>query len=871
MKRVAATAVMLAVCNLVAGAAKQSDVLPAWPAPGARFPADPPAVPLSAERTGQTVWDDPPAVVGPYDANWYDYQPIVWGGDRRLGEGEKYHTALRQMFVRAGLVYSTEDPQPHAQTRFNFYCTNLCNQLYLRNKTGPAVKKAFEEDRSKKNLVRKPSLEDPATDAAERANAARIARQCGPLKPLGYDLRDEGTYTNSSACPFDYDFSDVSMKCFRLWLRAKYGQLDRLNATWGSSFASWEQVEPKTTDEIFAELNNDLAHANLAPWMDHREYNDDTFHAAVARYRGAVYTADPGAPVGYSGTQMPSAWGGFDFWKIGNNISWIEHYEDCGSRELIRSFLPRRAPAIAAIPYGSVDAGLRRMWYLVLHGDRGGLVWPYKGNDTSRNNLLEVQDGQVSLSQSGQVLRDVFCQARGGIPCLLARSRPVTAPVGVLYSQASIRADWPLEVLPEGKTWVNRYSSWESRLNFAAQGREGFYKLLEDLGLQYTCISSRQVERDELRDRGIRLFIVPRGIALSDLEIAQLRKFVQDGGVLVCDLMAGRMDEVGRVRRDSPIDGLLGLRRAAFAFQQQTGRDKQGFGQSMELTMASNFHGLKKGQILKIQGFQEPGLQADAARPLATTPTGPALLERKLGKGAAYTLNFDIPNYLAQRATDRPAEATRDTRRVMQALLARADVEPKVAVAAKGGREHPVGIETFQYQLGPASIVAANVNGSVRIEIDLSDSGQAVRAGELPLRIELPKAGYVTEMRTGRHFGKTGRVDVMLPKAGPVVLSVLPYEVKGLNVDIGQGRIADGRLAIDVSIGAKGALTDHVVHAEFVDAQGQVVPESVVNLPLRGGRYRGAIDCSFVHGDGPWTLQLRDVASAVTWKGPVTR
>ena len=301
-------------------------------------------MPVSVERTGQAAWQNPPAVVGPYDANWYDYQPIVWGGDKRLGEGEKYHTALRQMFVRAGLVYSADSPKEHADTRFPFYCTNLCNQFYLRNKTGPAQMKGFKETRSKEYLVRKPSLEDPATDAAERGRAASIAKQCGPYKPLGYDLRDEGTYVNSAACPFDYDFSDVSMKCFRLWLQAKYGGLDQLNVEWGSSFPSWDQVLPKTSDEIIAELGRGVAHANLAAWMDHREYNDDTFHAAVARYRDAIHANDPGAPMGYSGTQMPSAWGGFDFWKIGNNVSWVEHYEACGSRELIRSFSAARVP-----------------------------------------------------------------------------------------------------------------------------------------------------------------------------------------------------------------------------------------------------------------------------------------------------------------------------------------------------------------------------------------------------------------------------------------------------------------------------------------------------------------------------------------------
>ena len=105
--------------------------------------------------------------------------------------------------------------------------------------------------------------------------------------------------------------------------------------------------------------------------------------------------------MGFSGTQMPSAYGGFDFWKICRTVSWIEHYDICGLRELMRSFLPRRYPLIAAMRYRrSIDEGLMRLWYLVLHGDTGGLVWPY-GRPGGKAVVLEVQGGKVTLTQTG--------------------------------------------------------------------------------------------------------------------------------------------------------------------------------------------------------------------------------------------------------------------------------------------------------------------------------------------------------------------------------------------------------------------------------------------------------------------------------------
>lgn len=857
-----------------------------WPEISARFPAD--AVDkgqtVSPERLGLTIWSQPPDVISPYEASWYDYQPILWGGDPRV-KGPAFHNALRKMYVRGGLCYSQEEPSELAASKMQFYCTNLCNMLYLRNKPGAKARDAFKKDRTRENNVRNPSLEDPATDAAERGKAEAVAKRCASQKPLSYDLRDEATYTVSSASPHDFDFSAVSLAGFRTWLRAKYGTLDALNAEWDAAFKTWDAVFPLMSDEILERLKDDTAKANLAPWADHREYNDDTFLAAAARYRDTIHTHDPLSPVGISGTQMPSAYGGFDFWKIGRTVGWIEHYEICGSRETVRSFLPSKYPSVAAIPYKTVDEGLQRMWYLILHGDSGALVWPYQDNDPVPEkrkwvSQLDVQkDGKVALTPLGENLKAIFREGRNGIPCLLRHSEPRVDPIGVLYSQASIRADWPFEVKRDGPTWINRYSSYEGSHNYAAAGREGIYKLIEDLGLQYTCISSWQVEQGELIKRGIKFFIVPRGMALSDKEIAQLKAYVEQGGVLVTDVMAGRMNENGKVRAESPMDALLGLKRAPFAFEDEkkaeddkSGGYAGGFGRKVEVTLSEDFNGLKKNERLEVQGFQEPGLAAGEAKAIGLTSTGPALLEHAAGKGFAYTLNFDLPNYLKLRSGSDTQKGTATARRIFAALLEKAGVASAVKVSRAQESEHPAGLETFRYSLGAAEFVAVHPNGSTRIEIDLSNSGAGVgdQAG-VELAIQLPKKGFVTEMISGKSFGQTDRVQAKLPKGNPIALSILPYEVKGVKADAGDGKIADGKLKLSVTIDADGALGDHVVHAEFADAGGELVPESVVNLPLVKGSYKGAIDCSFIPGDGPWTLRLRDVASGKTTECKVSR
>src|SRR6185295_13097936 len=123
---------------------------------------------------------------------------------------------------------------------------------------------------------------------------------------------------------------------------------------------------------------------------------------------------------------------------------------------------------------------------------------------------------------------------------------------------------------------------------------------------------------------------------LSKKEIDGLTEFVDAGGVLVTDIMAGRMNENCRVYASSPIDELLGVKRAPFAFEEEKRAETDnsyegGFGRALEITMESDLENIKNGEKLSIQGFQEPGLQAGSAKALAKTKDGPALFESKHG------------------------------------------------------------------------------------------------------------------------------------------------------------------------------------------------------------------------------------------------
>ena len=74
--------------------------------------------------------------------------------------------------------------------------------------------------------------------------------------------------------------------------------------------------------------------------------------------------------------------------------------------------------------------------------------------------------------------------------------------------------------------------------------------LLDDLGLSFRFVATPQVEAGALQ--GKRVFVLPYSTALSDREAAEIRRFVEAGGVLLADGATGLFDEHVAWRETGP-------------------------------------------------------------------------------------------------------------------------------------------------------------------------------------------------------------------------------------------------------------------------------------------------------------------------------
>ena len=511
---------------------------------------------------------------------WNDYRTILWIGDSASKDPSRlplFKQRMEEMGINTGMVFGDASPDFWATNNFPYYVENvvnrgLCLKFNSRAADWETLVTAWSRTRDAAALQRDHSLDDPAWIDWSRNQVLNSARRNQPFKPLAYDLRDEISIT-ISANPFDYDFSPHALNGFRQWLKDLYPTLDALNHQWQTQFANWDDVRPFTTDQIknrlasgdalprgnpdwqavqkirlvLSDARKQPTRWNFSPWADFRTYMDLSLARTLDRLRTSIHTLDPGTPVGIEGTQMPSAFGGYDLWRLANALDWIEPYDIGSAREILGSFMPGK-PFLTTVFEKETHLASRRLWHLLLQGDKGCIVW-------WSEDCMDWKSPDYALTPRATPLIPVLKEMTGPLARLFMHAQRRHDPVAILYSQPSIQADWLVESCVDGSTWLRRFSSFEADNNRQVRVRESWLKLLQDSGYSPTFIASEQLENGFLESQGIRVLALPEALALSDIECARIQKFLTNGNHAVfSDGTPGIFDSHGRLRPRSPLE-----------------------------------------------------------------------------------------------------------------------------------------------------------------------------------------------------------------------------------------------------------------------------------------------------------------------------
>jgi hypothetical protein len=480
----------------------------------------------------------------------------MWVGDSAYRKPEKiplFFQRLREMGVNTAMAYGDAELGPLLENKFPYYVENLINRgLCLKFNSKVRDWDRFVTDwarqgRPESALIRDYCLDDPEWRNWARHQMQRLAAKNRDHTPLAYNIRDELS-TTISANPFDYDFNPLALGGFRDWLKTQYRDLAALNAEWDTPFSDWEQVRPFTTDEIKNRMasGEPLPHGkpdwqalqavrfdpataassparwNFSPWTDFRSYMDLSLARTLDDLRRAAHEVDPHTPVGIEGTQMPHAFGGYDLARLAQVLDWVEPNDIGNAREIFGSFMPDR-PLLTTVFEKETNPARRRLWHLLLEGDRGCIVW-------WSEDSIDWNSTDYRLTAKALALAPVLKEMTSPLACLFLHAKPIYDPIWILYSQPSVQVDWLLESTVDGSTWLRRFSSFEAEHNVMAQVRDSWLKVFQDLGYSPRFISSQQVEQGELPEKRPAIVVLPTAWALSDKEAAQIKQFLSHSG-----------------------------------------------------------------------------------------------------------------------------------------------------------------------------------------------------------------------------------------------------------------------------------------------------------------------------------------------------
>jgi hypothetical protein len=459
------------------------------------------------------------------EREWNDYEVIMpWYGPR---SHQPWMAAVDEQFRRVGIT-TLSSPERNFRIIASAGLHDVFGVYAYRRANYAKRKEAYLATGDKKYLTRDVVLQSPEFEPNLRTELKARVGSIAPLKPLAYYLADESSLT-SYTDPFDVDWAPAALAGFREWLRREYRSLEALNTGWGTSFRDWESVVPMTTEEA-------QKHGNFAPWADHRAYMEHAFVAAIGTARKIVREIDPAAPASISGTQVPTAHNGANWYEIDQIIDYLQPYSG-GNQDAMHHLFRPGILLTGFTGYGLTGADAEyQQWQRLFYGHTGASIfWHYT-----------ILNPDLTLSAQGEALAHAFGRIQSGIGRMFMNSRVHEDAIAIHFSMPSIRGAW----ITDGKIQARVGNVNASSKNYAdlVRRRDAWVKQLEKQGLQFRFLATPQIENGEL-DR-YKVLILPYSIALSDREIAAIERFLDRGGSVYADEQTGRMDEHCRWRRE---------------------------------------------------------------------------------------------------------------------------------------------------------------------------------------------------------------------------------------------------------------------------------------------------------------------------------
>ena len=550
--------------------------------------------------------------------------------------------------------------------------------------------------------------------------------------------------------------------------------------------------------------------ANAAPWAEFRDFMNDGVADYFALVQRTIRESDPAARCGLSGTQEPKPGNGMDWWKNSQAFSYYHSYNTGWSCEMRRSFA--RHTGVAQSPYRAgywqAGRGLQyQMFWCLLHDTKGISAWT--------TPLFFY--GDFTLSESGRDTQANIREMKGGLWDLIRAADRRHDGIAIHYSHPSINA----------ALLLNKDSE-------IVQVRDAWVKLIEDLGLQYEFVSYAQIEDGLLNDPDapdqFRLLILPQSIALSEREVAEIRRFVENGGAILGDQNIGLMDDKCRLQPAGLLDDVFGIARA---------------GEEMPLPVGVEVEDL--AEVIRLPAA-ESTVRAAGATALGRVPETdtPAVFLHRFGEGGAAYLNINLANFENERRFATPTEqALRET---MRRVLGEMGVRPPYPVTLESGKAPH--IEVVRYAAGPLEYL-----GLLR---DRADEG-----GEVAL-VALGEEREVYDVRAGRRLGRLSAITAPMQPGDARIYCLAPTALGTVALTAQATAAPGGRLTYTLTPTPGSPGERQVVRLTVLRPDGGEVEGYARNFLLGAEPVEGFVQLALNDPAGEWRLVARALCTGAT-------
>lgn len=589
-----------------------------------------------------------------------------------------------------------------------------------------------------------------------------------------YSLGDEN---DTLGCCLD----PACLAAYRRYLADQYKTIDALNASWGESYKSFDDVKLLDGDDYFKNAEA-FRTGKYARWFDRCRFAQVNYANVCGRFGDAFSKMDPKAITGFEGS------GGFgdDIDAILDHVGMWSNYNSVFD-DILRtltlpeknenpfSFFPlihgnwmgytKTAESLSSFAWRSVCLGANSLWW-----------WRWDGIGQYRGFVGPTLD----LWPATQALSDEMKVVRDGLGQLLMGARLADDGVAILYSVDSAVADQLPSEQPFGRATVSH---------------SAIIHMLKDSGVQYRYVTPRRIAAGALTDA--RVLILPHCTSLAPETAAAIRSFVEQGGTLIADLRPGIMDNHVKMLAHGQLDDVFGVTRT-------------GNGRAMAL------HGpiqVKLGDssfgISALRGFADADFAAKDGVVGAQASEAPIFIANRFGKGHALLLNFSLDYFESIR--DRTVAA--EIKSPIIAACRQAGVRPPIEFSL-ASQAPACMTELTRWNLQGGEIISLRTD---RFGWGWGDAGPGPRDKNRRVEVTLRQPKIVYDLRNHKCLGRVSKfeADVRTGYANFYGLFDQPLPKLALTCTT---RAYQGGTALTASVAVPGRQT--AVLLELVDPSG---------------------------------------------------